>query len=98
MMVVVNQQDFQQIEPHAANTTPRRKRLSLAPNQAARREGKKEGVDAEATAKAVFGRVGKAYAEKCMLEDPAQLNRVEDGDQLKISYTGAFATAPVKKA
>ena len=44
-----------------------------------RKEGKRGRgmVDAEATAQAVFGRVGKAYAEKCMLEDPAQLNSME---------------------
>ncbi len=42
-----------------------------------KKEGRRGGVDAEATAKAVFGRVGKAYAEKCMLEDPAQLNSME---------------------
>ena len=46
-------------------------------DHAVRTEGKRGGVDAEATAKAVFGRVGKAYAEKCMLEDPAQLNSME---------------------
>ena len=51
--------------------------IGFHPNQAVRREGKKAGVDAEATAKAVYGRVGKAYAEKCMLEDPAQLNSME---------------------
>ena len=47
------------------------------PDQVVRKEGRRGGVDAEATAKAVFGRVGKAYAEKCMLEDPAQLNSME---------------------
>lgn len=38
------------------------------------------------------------HLSEAQLEDPAQLNGVEDGNQLKISYTGAFATAPVKKA
>ena len=42
-----------------------------------RKEGRRGGLDAEATAKAVYGRVGKAYAEKCMLEDPAQVNSME---------------------
>ena len=53
--------------------------IGFHPDQAVRKEGKrgKGGVDAEATAKAVFGRVGKAYAEKCLLEDPAQINSLE---------------------
>ena len=53
--------------------------IGFHPDQAVRQESKRgrAGVDAEATAKAVFGRVGKAYAEKCMLEDPAQLNSME---------------------
>ena len=53
--------------------------IGFHPDQVVRKEGKRGrgGVDAEATAKAVYGRVGKAYAEKCMLEDPAQLNSME---------------------
>ena len=51
--------------------------IGFHPDQVVRKEGRRGGVDAEATAKAVFGRVGKAYAEKCMLEDPAQLNSME---------------------
>ena len=53
--------------------------IGFHPDQAVQKEGKRGrgGVDAEATAKAVFGRVGKAYAEKCMLEDPAQINSLE---------------------
>ena len=42
-----------------------------------RKEGRRGGLDAEATAKAVFERVAKAYADKCSLEDPAQLNSME---------------------
>ena len=43
----------------------------------AKKEGRRGGIDAEATAKAVFGLVGKAYADKCSLEDPARLNDME---------------------
>ena len=32
------------------------------------------------------------------LKDPAQLNGVKVGDQMKVTYTRAFATALVKKA
>jgi preprotein translocase subunit SecA len=42
-----------------------------------RKEGRRGGLDAEATAKAVYERVAKAYADKCSLEDPAQLNSME---------------------
>ena len=53
--------------------------IGFHPDQVVRKEGKRgrAAVDPEATAKAVYGRVGKAYAEKCMLEDPAQLNSME---------------------
>ena len=53
--------------------------IGFHPDHVVRQEGKRGRgtVDAEATAKAVYGRVGKAYAEKCMLEDPAQLNSME---------------------
>ncbi len=51
--------------------------VGFHPDQAVKKEGRRGGVDAEATAKAVFGRVGKAYADKCALEDPAQLNSME---------------------
>ena len=51
--------------------------VGFHPDHVVRKEGKRRGVDAEGTARAVFGRVGKAYAEKCMLEDPAQLNSME---------------------
>ena len=53
--------------------------VGFHPDQVVRKEGKRGRgtADVEATAQAVFGRVGKAYAEKCMLEDPAQLNSME---------------------
>ncbi len=53
--------------------------IGFHPDQAARQADKrgKGRVDAEATAQAVYGRVGKAYADKCVLEDPAQLNSME---------------------
>ncbi len=53
--------------------------VGFHPDQAVKKEGKrgKGGVDAEGTAQAVYGRVGKAYADKCSLEDPAQLNSME---------------------
>ena len=51
--------------------------IGFHPDQSVKKEGRRGGVDAEATAKAVFGRVGKAYADKCLLEDPAQLNSME---------------------
>ncbi|HRT06268.1 MAG TPA: preprotein translocase subunit SecA [Kiritimatiellia bacterium] len=53
--------------------------IGFHPDQVVRKEGKRgrAAVDPEATARAVFGRVGKAYAEKCLLEDPAQLNSME---------------------
>ena len=53
--------------------------IGFHPDQVVRKEGKRgrAAVDPEATAKAVYGRVGKAYAEKCLLEDPAQLNSME---------------------
>jgi len=53
--------------------------IGFHPDQVVRKEGKRgrAAVDPEATARAVFGRVGKAYADKCTLEDPAQLNSME---------------------
>ena len=53
--------------------------IGFHPDQIVRKESKRGrgAVDPEATAKAVYGRVGKAYAEKCMLEDPAQINSME---------------------
>ncbi len=53
--------------------------IGFHPEQAVRKEGKRgrSVLDAEGTARAVFGRVGKAYAEKCLLEDPAQINSLE---------------------
>ena len=53
--------------------------IGFHPDQVVRKEGKRgrAAVDPEATAQAVYGRVGKAYAEKCLLEDPAQLNSME---------------------
>jgi len=53
--------------------------IGFHPDQVVRKEGKRgrAAVDPEATARAVFDRVGKAYAEKCLLEDPAQLNSME---------------------
>ncbi len=51
--------------------------IGFHPDHVVRKDGKRRGLDAEATAQAVYGRVGKAYAEKCMLEDPAQVNSME---------------------
>ena len=53
--------------------------IGFHPDQVVRKEGKRgrAAVDPEATAQAVYGRVGKAYAEKCLLEDPAQLHSME---------------------
>lgn len=42
-----------------------------------RKAGRRGGIDAEATAQTVFGMVGKAYADKCTLEDPSRLNDLE---------------------
>ncbi|MDD2239092.1 MAG: preprotein translocase subunit SecA [Kiritimatiellae bacterium] len=41
------------------------------------KEGRRGGVDAAATAKRVAERVEKAYADKCTLENPEQLNSME---------------------
>lgn len=51
--------------------------IGFHPDQAVKKEGRRGGVDAAATAKAVADRVFKAYADKCSLEDPAQLNSME---------------------
>ena len=51
--------------------------VGFHPDHVAKKEGRRGGVDAEATAKAVYDRVAKAYADKCSLEDPAQLNSME---------------------
>ena len=51
--------------------------IGFHPDQAVKKEGRRGGVDEEATAKAVVARVLKAYADKCALEDPAQLNSME---------------------
>ena len=51
--------------------------IGFHPDQTAKKEGKRGGVDAEATAQAVFDRVAKAYADKCSLEDPNQLSSME---------------------
>ena len=51
--------------------------IGFHPDHAVKKEGRRGGVDAEATAKAVVERVLKAYADKCALEDPAQLNSME---------------------
>jgi preprotein translocase subunit SecA len=51
--------------------------VGFHPDQAARKEGRRGGIDAEATAKGVVERVLKAYADKCALEDPEQLNSME---------------------
>ena len=44
---------------------------------AIQKEGRRGGIDAAATAKVVAERVEKAYADKCALEDPEQLNSME---------------------
>ncbi len=53
--------------------------IGFHPDQAVRNEAKRgrRAVDADATAKAVFARVRQAYADKCALEDPGQLNSME---------------------
>ena len=51
--------------------------ISFNKEMVAKKEGRRGGIDAAATAKAVFGFVGKAYEEKCLLEDPARLPDLE---------------------
>jgi preprotein translocase subunit SecA len=51
--------------------------VGFHPDQAVRKADKRGGVDAEGTARAVYGRVGKAYAEKSMLEDAGKINAME---------------------
>jgi preprotein translocase subunit SecA len=51
--------------------------IGFHPDGVVKKEGRRGGLDAEATAKAVYERVAKAYADKCSLEDPAQLNSME---------------------
>lgn len=51
--------------------------IGFHPDQAVRTEGRRAGVDAAATARAVVERVEKAYADKCALENPQQLNSME---------------------
>ncbi len=51
--------------------------IGFHPDQAVWKEGRGGNIDTEATAKAVFASVEKAYADKCALEDPAQLNNME---------------------
>ena len=51
--------------------------IGFHPDQAVRTEGRRAGVDAAATAQAVVERVEKAYADKCALENPQQLNSME---------------------
>ena len=46
-------------------------------DHAIQKEGRRGGIDAAATAKVVAERVEKAYADKCALEDPEQLNSME---------------------
>jgi len=45
--------------------------------QAVRKEGRRGGIDVEATVEAVFGLVGKAYEEKCLLENPETVGELE---------------------
>ena len=47
------------------------------PEQAVRKEGRRGGIDVEATVEAVFGLVGKAYEEKCLLENPETVGELE---------------------
>ncbi|MGI6598736.1 MAG: preprotein translocase subunit SecA [Kiritimatiellia bacterium] len=53
--------------------------IGFHPKQVVRDEGRRgrQRVDAAATAQAIFERVRKAYADKCSLEDPTQLNSME---------------------
>jgi len=51
--------------------------IGFHPTHAVQREGRKGGVDPEATAKAVSLLVEKAYENKCALENPDQLNGME---------------------
>ncbi|NLD89366.1 MAG: preprotein translocase subunit SecA, partial [Lentisphaerae bacterium] len=51
--------------------------IGFHPDHAVQKEGRRAGVDAEATARAVVERVEKAYADKCALENPQQLNSME---------------------
>ena len=51
--------------------------IGWRPEQAVRKEGRRGGIDAEATVEAVFGLVGKAYEEKCLLENPETVGELE---------------------
>jgi len=51
--------------------------IGFHPDHAVQREGRKGGLDSEATAKAVCTLVEKAYENKCALENPDQLNGME---------------------
>lgn len=53
-------------------------------------------MDAAQGTVTVLGPYG--HLSEVQLKDPAQLNGVKVGDQMKITYTRAFATALVKKA
>jgi len=51
--------------------------IGFHPDHAVQHEGRKTGLDPEATAKAVSALVEKAYENKCALENPEQLNSME---------------------
>jgi len=51
--------------------------IGFHPDQVVRRTGRKAGLDPEATAQAVSDLVVKAYENKCLLENPDQLNGME---------------------
>ena len=51
--------------------------IGFRPDQVAKLEGRRGGIDVEATGQSVFERVEKAYATKCKLEDAERLSGME---------------------
>jgi len=51
--------------------------IGFHPDHVVQHEGRRGGLDSEATAKAVSDLVEKAYENKCLLENPEQLNGME---------------------
>ena len=51
--------------------------IGAKPEHVVRKDDRHRSIDAEATLQAVFGLVGKAYEEKCLLEDPERINDLE---------------------
>ena len=51
--------------------------IGLKAEQLVKREGKHGGIDAEKSVEAVFGLVGKAYEEKCLIERPDMIGELE---------------------